>query len=131
MPTGVGLAPAEPLPGALQALPDFFLLRRNYEFWHALLCASEHPAQLKPFERIDALKRFEYMQGMPKQEIKTVDDVIQALGGVDPVARRFGVGDTAVHNWRAWNRFPPRIHLDLYLWCKELGIDYDPREAAA
>lgn len=66
-----------------------------------------------------------------------IDDVIDALGGNKEVAALFGVGSSAVSNWRSAGRFPERLHLRVYRICQERGIEYDPalyakhRDAAA
>lgn len=85
--------------------------------------------QLKRIEIIDNLKGLEYIPGMAQQ--LPVSEVIKQLGGRLAVASKFKVGETAVMNWEAWGRFPHRLHLDVYLACREANIDYDPREAAA
>ncbi len=64
------------------------------------------------------------------QKPSNVAQVIDALGGVDKVAERYGVGATAVYNWKAWDRFPPRLHLEIFLDCQRQGIEYDPRKVA-
>jgi len=55
-----------------------------------------------------------------------VRDFIAALGGTANAARAFGVGRTAVANWRAWNRLPARLHLRALKLAKTLGIPFDP-----
>lgn len=57
----------------------------------------------------------------------TASDVIDALGGNRVVAAIFGVRSSAVSNWRAQNRFPPRLHYRLAKECEAQGIKVDPR----
>lgn len=56
----------------------------------------------------------------------TVSDVIDALGGNTPVAALFGVGTSAVSNWRAQGEFPQRIHYRLARECERRGVALDP-----
>lgn len=58
-----------------------------------------------------------------------VSDVIAAMGGNKAVAELFGVGVTAVSNWRKWNRFPPRLHLRVLRECEARGLEFDPAPA--
>jgi hypothetical protein len=44
----------------------------------------------------------EYVPGM----LKTVDDVVETLGGTAQAAKCFAVGPSAVSNWRARERIP-------------------------
>lgn len=43
--------------------------------------------------------------------IKTMDEFVDLFGGADATAKAFGVGVTAVSNWKAWGRLPSRLHL--------------------
>jgi len=52
----------------------------------------------------------------------TVGDVIDRLGGNRSVAAKYGVGPTAVCNWRTWGRFPPRLHYRISQDCRAAGI---------
>lgn len=58
-----------------------------------------------------------------------VSEVIDALGGNKAVAEMFGVGVSAVSNWRSWNKFPPRLHLRVLRECEARGLDFDPAPA--
>lgn len=62
----------------------------------------------------------------PARERSPIDDVIEALGGSRGVAERFGVGTTAVSNWRVAGVFPERLHLRVFNACRDLGINYIP-----
>ena len=57
----------------------------------------------------------------------TIGDVIDALGGNGEVAALFGVGPSAVSNWRALNRFPARLHYRIAKACEARGIGLDER----
>ena len=52
----------------------------------------------------------------------TVSDVIDAMGGYKAVAALFGVGPSAVCNWKAANRFPDRLHYRVMLECRRRRI---------
>jgi hypothetical protein len=43
-------------------------------------------------------------------KIKTAENVVRALGGVEKVAELCNVTDTAIHNWRAAGVFPARFY---------------------
>lgn len=53
--------------------------------------------------------------------IKTIDDLIEVFGGVDAIAETFGVGRTAVANWRASGRLPARLHLRVVMMAEKRG----------
>jgi len=55
-----------------------------------------------------------------------VREFVAAIGGTANAARAFGVGRTAVANWRTWNRLPARLHLRASRLAKALGIPFDP-----
>lgn len=55
-----------------------------------------------------------------------VSQVIDLLGGNKPVAELFGVGTSAVSNWRKFNRFPERLHYRLARETERRGINVDP-----
>ena len=65
-------------------------------------------------------------------EIKTVDGLIDALGGTTKTATIFGVSPPAVSNWRRTG-FPPRLHFRIVREAKTRGLAFDERifEAAA
>jgi len=46
-----------------------------------------------------------------------VSDIVEKLGGTAKTAEIFGVGPSAVSNWKAAERFPARLH---YRIAKEL-----------
>lgn len=60
----------------------------------------------------------------------TAAQVINQLGGTDWCMARYGVGESAVSNWRK-RGFPERLHLQIQRDCQAGGIDYDPTRAPA
>lgn len=52
-------------------------------------------------------------------------DLIQALGGTSAVATLLGVGPSAVSNWKANGRIPPRWFLRISKECRRLGVELD------
>lgn len=56
------------------------------------------------------------------RHLTTTADVIEALGGIEAVAKSTGRTYTAVSNWRVWNRFPPRTFLLLSDALREKGL---------
>ncbi len=59
--------------------------------------------------------------------IETASDLIDALGGNKSVGEIFGVGTSAVSNWRAMNRFPPRLHYRLHTESKRRRLSVSPK----
>lgn len=59
----------------------------------------------------------------------TVSDIVQELGGNAATAALFGVGVTAVSNWKAANAFPERHHFRIWRLCQERGLDWTPPES--
>ena len=55
------------------------------------------------------------------KQLSTVEEVIEALGGVSSVARLTGVSYTAPFNWKAANVFPPRHYFVLRAALKKRG----------
>lgn len=56
-------------------------------------------------------------------DILTVSGVITAFGGTGATARIFGVGDSAVSNWKAFDHFPDRLHYRIAREAKIRGIN--------
>jgi hypothetical protein len=56
----------------------------------------------------------------------TVTEFIAALGGNSSAAAAFGVGASAVCNWKATNRMPARLHLKALRLAAERGLSFDP-----
>lgn len=48
---------------------------------------------------------------MPLTELTTTTEVIDALGGNQPVAELTNRGVQAVSNWRAWDHFPSNTYV--------------------
>lgn len=65
------------------------------------------------------------MRPMAKH-LRTIDELIAALGGVTEVAKWAGVGKTAVSNWSARELIPPGWHLRLFAEAKARGYSVDP-----
>ncbi len=60
---------------------------------------------------------------------KTVDAVIDALGGTAAAARKLGRTTNAVSNWRGWNRnkIPPEFYLAIDAILEDAGLpEVDP-----
>lgn len=60
---------------------------------------------------------------MARITLTNVDEVINALGGVDAVAQFTKRGATAVHNWRAYRRFPASLFVKMTGRLKRRGYD--------
>ena len=58
--------------------------------------------------------------------LKSVDDIIEALGGTSAVAKRAGVSPSAVSNWRALGSIPAEYFLAFEAWAGERGVRLDP-----
>lgn len=54
--------------------------------------------------------------------ISTVNELIDELGGTTAVAKLFGVGSSAVSNWRKAERFPAGVHYLISRLATERGI---------
>lgn len=59
----------------------------------------------------------------------TVSEFIDALGGTGATAKIFEVGPSAVSNWRAAGRLPPRLHLRAAKLAAKRRIKFDPETA--
>lgn len=57
--------------------------------------------------------------------LRTVRDVVAALGGSGATAALLGIGSTAVSNWGAKDCIPPTHYLDLERLLKERGWKVD------
>ena len=64
---------------------------------------------------------------MAKRILKSVGEVIDALGGPTVVGERFNIGQNAVSNWKLRREIPPGWHLRIYLSVRQNGVDVDPR----
>lgn len=60
----------------------------------------------------------------------TVHEFIEKLGGNNAAADMFGVGRTAVCNWKTWGKLPKRLHLRAFKLARERGLDFDPEDAS-
>jgi hypothetical protein len=59
-------------------------------------------------------------------ELTTVDDLVEALGGTNVVARLLGVGASAVSNWRSSGEVPKGWHLELSIAAQKIGHTISP-----
>jgi hypothetical protein len=66
------------------------------------------------------------MSTMSKRILKTVSEIIDALGGPTVVAGRFNIGQSAVSNWNMRGEIPTGWHLRIYLSIRQMGMDVDP-----
>lgn len=64
---------------------------------------------------------------MSPERIMTIPQLVQRLGGAGEVAGLFGIVDTAVMNWIAFDRIPSGWHLRLYLIAQDRGLDVSLR----
>jgi hypothetical protein len=58
---------------------------------------------------------------------KTIDEVIDRMGGTGAVGRLLGIGPSAVSNWRAQGEIPRAWHLALYLEAERRGFQIPMR----
>jgi hypothetical protein len=58
---------------------------------------------------------------MPGMQLKTVDEVIRALGGTVAAAKALDVGAPAVSNWKARNLIPSRTYVAIGSLLKRQG----------
>jgi hypothetical protein len=54
-------------------------------------------------------------------QLKTVDEVIRALGGTAAAAKALDVGPPAISNWKARNLIPSRVYLVIGSLLKRQG----------
>ena len=65
------------------------------------------------------------MSTMTKRLLKTVDEVIDALGGPTAVGEKLDIGQNAVSMWKT-RGIPPGWHLRIYLRIKHLRLGVSP-----
>lgn len=58
--------------------------------------------------------------------IRTVDDVIDALGGDTVVGKKFRLSQSAVANWRIRGEIPGAWHLRIFVDLRRMGLPFDP-----
>lgn len=63
--------------------------------------------------------------------LNTVREVVAAFGGPAAMAKRFGVGTSAVSNWQGWDRLPDHMHMKIFLAARELGLTLTPELVGA
>ena len=59
--------------------------------------------------------------------IRTIAQLVTALGGDTALSERLGICQEAVANWKARNAIPGGWHLRLYSECLGKGKSVDPR----
>lgn len=58
--------------------------------------------------------------------IRTVDEVIDALGGDTAVGKRFRLSQPAVANWRMRREIPGAWHLRILVELRRMELEFDP-----
>ena len=61
------------------------------------------------------------------EELKSIDDLIEALGGTFAVSDWLEVSPSAISNWRSRNEIPGAWHLKLYLETTKRGHQLEPK----
>lgn len=61
------------------------------------------------------------------QVIRSIDELIDCLGGREAVGRLLGIGGNGVSMWKVRGEIPRGFHLDLFLECGRLGFVIDPK----
>jgi hypothetical protein len=76
---------------------------------------------------LDYAEMVHYKGSMVKTELVSVDEVIDALGGTNSVARQTGNQPSAISNWRRAHRLPAKMYLWFMRELDERGFDAHPR----
>ena len=58
--------------------------------------------------------------------LKTTPKIFEELGGISAVAELTDSAYTAAHNWKAWNKFPPRTYVLILAALKRRGATAPP-----
>ena len=61
-----------------------------------------------------------------KSQLDTVDDVIDAFGGVKAMCAIFGGVPTRFYNYKAAGKFPDHMHMRIYIEARERGLNIAP-----
>ena len=65
----------------------------------------------------------EYLDCMTrKSSLHTVDEVIDAFGGISGCQKIFGGVPGRFHNYKAAGKFPVSMHFQIYMACVERGL---------
>ena len=64
------------------------------------------------------------MTRMP--QLKTIDDVIDAFGGVKAMCAIFGGVPSRFSNYKAAGKFPDSMHMRIYVAARERGLNIAP-----
>jgi hypothetical protein len=59
-------------------------------------------------------------------DIRTIDQLILALGGPVLIGRKFGISQEAVSNWGSRGNIPGGWHVQLYAMAARQGLTVDP-----
>lgn len=61
------------------------------------------------------------------QQIGTVEEVVDALGGDTQVAAWLGISQPAVAQWKIRGEIPGGWHMRIYIRLLSMGLDCDPK----
>ena len=61
-----------------------------------------------------------------KSQLGTVDEVIEAFGGLRAMCDIFGGGPSKFCNYKAKGKFPKLMHMDIYVEACERGLNIAP-----
>jgi hypothetical protein len=59
-------------------------------------------------------------------QLHTVDEVIDAFGGVRAMCSIFGGVPTRFYNYKAAGKFPEHMHMKIYVEARERGLNISP-----
>jgi hypothetical protein len=62
----------------------------------------------------------------PSSQLKTIDEVIDAFGGVKAMCSIFGGGPSRFSNYKAAGRFPDSMHMRIYVEARDRGLNIAP-----
>jgi DNA-binding transcriptional regulator YdaS (Cro superfamily) len=60
-------------------------------------------------------------------KVRSMTELIEALGGQSTLARNLGIGQSAVANWVLRGEIPAAWHLRLLADCRARGIEVDTK----
>lgn len=60
-----------------------------------------------------------------RRHVRSVSELVDALGGVDAVAKRFKRRPSAIYNWSARGAVPGLYHLDILAEADRAGLSVD------
>jgi hypothetical protein len=59
-------------------------------------------------------------------QLETIDDVIDAFGGVKAMCAIFGGVPTRFYNYKAAGKFPKHMHMEIYVAARERKLNIAP-----